>query len=198
MLQCRACASPSPAVQGSGGPSALIPLYPISTAELEKPQGNVWPDPSTAPICHIHQCALHPPATPSTCLVLGRGALRTAAAAGGDSRTRAPSMGQGDEAVLTPTAAQSSSAPPCQGNESLSAPLCVCPAGTAQPHGRKREPWKHGSSSPALLTFVSLILTAMTCLRWRMISMSSSHSSISLASCMAVFTWPGQQKHTCC
>lgn len=53
------------------------------------------------------------------------------------------------------------------------------------------EPWTHES---ALLTFVSLILTAMTCLRWRMISMSSSHSSISLASCMAVFTWPGTAK----
>ena len=50
------------------------------------------------------------------------------------------------------------------------------------------------AARPALLTFVSLILTAMTCLRWRMISMSSSHSSISLASCMAVFTCPGTAK----
>lgn len=44
-------------------------------------------------------------------------------------------------------------------------------------------------------TFDSLILTAMTCFLWRMISTSSSHSSTSLASCMAVFTWTDEQAH---
>lgn len=42
-----------------------------------------------------------------------------------------------------------------------------------------------------LSTFDSLILTAMTCFLCRMISTSSSHSSTSLASCMAVFTCRG-------
>lgn len=37
-------------------------------------------------------------------------------------------------------------------------------------------------------TLDSLILTAMTCFLWRIISTNSSHSSTSLASCMAVFT----------
>lgn len=45
-------------------------------------------------------------------------------------------------------------------------------------------------------TFDSLILTAMTCFLWRMISTSSSHSSTSLASCMAVLTWTDEQAHT--
>lgn len=36
----------------------------------------------------------------------------------------------------------------------------------------------------------------MTCFLWRMISTSSSHSSTSLASCMAVFTWTDERAHT--
>lgn len=64
-------------------------------------------------------------------------------------------------------------------------------AAAATPQAQEGTP-EPQTCEPALLTFVSLILTAMTCLRWRMISMSSSHSSMSLASCMAVFTWPGK------